>query len=73
MHTFTAIDAEGRPYVLHAERDDVGASTTQAPTGEGDGMGKMTTEDGRCATRVAKGEYRLLDGTLLRSSDANAP
>jgi hypothetical protein len=73
MHTFTASDAQGRRYVLHAERDDVGVSTTQAPTGEGEGMGKMTTEDGRCATRVAKGEYRLADGTLLHSSDADAP
>ena len=73
MHTFTASDGDGRPYVLHAERDDVGVSTTQAAAGEGEGIGKMTTEDGRCATRVAKGEYRLLDGTLLRSSDANAP
>jgi hypothetical protein len=73
MHTFTASDGDGRSYVLHAERDDVGVGTTHAPTGEGDGIGKMTTEDGRCATRVAKGEYRLLDGTLLHSSDANAP
>ena len=73
MHTFTATDADGQPYVLHAERDDVGVSTTQAASGEAEGMGKMTTEDGRCVNRVAKGEYRLVDGTLLHSSDANAP
>ena len=73
MHTFTASDPDGRPYVLHAERDEVGVSTTQAPIGGGEGLGKMTTEDGRCVTRIAKGEYRLADGTLLRSSDANAP
>lgn len=73
MHTFTASDPDGKPYVLHAERDEVGVSTTQEPTGEGKGMGKMTTEDGRCVNRLAKGEYRLADGTLLRSSDADAP
>ena len=73
MHTFTATDGDGRPYVLHAERDDVGVTTTQAPTGEGEGIGKMTTEDGRSVNRLAKGEYRLVDGTLLHSSDADAP
>ena len=73
MHTFTANDAHGRPYVLHADRDDVGVSATQPPTGEGEELGKMMTEDGCRATRVAKGEYRLADGTLLYSSDAGAP
>ena len=73
MHTFTASDADGKPYVLHAERDDVGVSTTQAPTGEGEGMGKMTTEDGRAVNRLAKGEYRLVDGTVLHSNDPDAP
>lgn len=73
MHTFTASDESGRSYVLHAERDDVGVSTKQAPTGAGKGMGKITTEDGRSVNRVAKGEYRLLDGTVLRSTDPDAP
>lgn len=73
MHTFTASDDQGKPYVLHAERDDVGVSTRQAPTGTGNGMGTITTEDGRSVTRLAQGEYQLTDGTVLQSTDADAP
>ena len=73
MHTFTATDESGRSYVLHAERDDVGVSTRQSPTGAGEGMGSIRTADGRSVTRIAKGEYRLLDGTILRSFDPDAP
>lgn len=73
MHTFTATDEHGKAYVLHAERDDVGVSTRQPPTGAGEGMGRITTEGGRSVTRVGKGHYLLTDGTVLYSTDADAP
>ena len=73
MHTFTATDEHGKAYVLHSERDDIGVGTRQSPTGTGKGMGTITTEDGRSVTRVAKGHYLLIDGTVLHSTDADAP
>ena len=72
--SFTAVDEDNIKWTLHILTDFVDAGTFADPHKQLKGFREIRTDDGGAVTRLAKGEYQVIDtGKILRSEDPLAP
>jgi hypothetical protein len=73
-HSFAAFDDQGNSYTLAVNVGKIDVSDLEMPgTPSRDGYSEIRDENGQGVNRIGKGQYHLPNGTIVHSTDHNAP
>jgi hypothetical protein len=73
--SFIVVDEQGRTAQLYCRKPIIDIGTHDDPHAEGQGLGEITTTDGRAVNRLARGQYEIVGypNVTVTSHDPKAP